>query len=56
MCRMRRRRAVLVGFAGRVGSAAVLERHLGQGELEFGDADHGLVGLWRSSSQRRRRR
>ena len=37
--------AVVVGFGRGVGGAAVFERHLGQRQFEFGDADHG-VGLW----------
>ena len=42
---VRRRQAVVVGFGGCVGGAAVLGRHLGERELEFGNADHG-EGLW----------
>ena len=44
-------RAVGVGLGGGVGGAAGLERDLGQGQFEFGDADHG-GGLWRSSRRR----
>jgi hypothetical protein len=47
--RVGRRLAVGVGFGGRVGGAAVFGRHLGQGQFEFGNADHG-GGLCLSSS------
>ncbi|MCY1382606.1 hypothetical protein D9M69_706420 [compost metagenome] len=47
--RVGRRLAVGVGFGGRVGRAAVFGRHLGQGQFQFGNADHG-VGLCLSSS------
>ena len=51
--RVRRRGAVGLGFAGGVGGAAFFERHLGQGKLEFGNADHGagLVAIKRTGKR-----
>jgi len=45
---VRRGQPVFVGFGRRINGAAFFDRQGGQGEFEFGNADHG-GGLWLSS-------